>query len=104
MKHVLCLLIHIAIGVWDLLYKYLKKPINEHYIHAITMTLEEGTMIFTFHPYLLLLVHSADGLHIDTTFKQALGNLKEVKFEFVMWLPAVQCSKILSHCGELLQT
>lgn len=58
-----------------------------------------GRQHLDFH-FSSLLVHLADVLHIDTTFKRALGSLKEV--EFVMWLPAVQHGKMLSHYEDIL--
>ncbi|KAG6905554.1 hypothetical protein DXG01_002007, partial [Tephrocybe rancida] len=62
--------------VWDILRKDAKKPIDECYVHNIKVTGHGGTLIFTFHPYLLGLVHKAISLFIDTTFKRAVGELK----------------------------
>ncbi|KAG6904698.1 hypothetical protein DXG01_007829, partial [Tephrocybe rancida] len=74
--------------VWDILRKDAKKPIDERYVHNIKVTGHGGTLIFTFHPYLLGLVHEAVSLFINTTFKRAVGELKEL--EVAMWAPSVQ--------------
>jgi hypothetical protein len=75
-------------GVWDLFTKDLDKPVEDRYTHQITTTPSGGSLIFTANSYLLNLVHTATGLHVDTTFKRAAGDHKEV--EFAIWVPAVQ--------------
>lgn len=74
-------------GVYNVFHQDLKKPIQERYIHSITTTPNGGTLIFTFQYDLIAHIHLAYGLYIDTTFKRAIGHLKEV--EIVMWLPSV---------------
>jgi hypothetical protein len=80
-------------GVWDLFKKDLNQPLNDRYIHQITTTPSGGSLIFTFNVYLLGLIHDAQGLHVDTTFKRAVGDHKEV--EFAIWVPAVQRGEFL---------
>ncbi|KAG6806939.1 hypothetical protein H0H92_009509, partial [Tricholoma furcatifolium] len=75
-------------GVWNALRTDLKKPLQDRYIHNIMITPSGGMLIFTFQPYLLDLIHHAKSLYVDTTFKRAAGDLKEV--EIVMWVESVQ--------------
>lgn len=76
--------------------KDLDKPVEDRYVHQITTTPSGRSLIFTFDPYLLSLIHTATGLHVDTTFKQAASDHKEV--EFAVWVPAVQCGKFSISC------
>lgn len=93
-------------GVWDLFTKDLDKPVEDRYTHQITTTPSGRSLIFTANSYLLNLVHTATGLHVDTTFKRAAGDHKEV--EFAIWVPAVQCVLTLPcssyHCSGVLKS
>ncbi|KAG6818252.1 hypothetical protein H0H93_006537 [Arthromyces matolae] len=76
-------------GVWDVLRADRRKPMAERYVHNIVCVApNDGMLIFTFQPYLLNFIHEAKSLFIDTTFKRAAGDLKEI--EIVMWLDSVQ--------------
>jgi hypothetical protein len=75
-------------GVWDLFTKDLDKSVEDCYAHQIATTPSGGSLIFTANSYLLNLIHTATGLHANTTFKRAAGDHKEV--EFAIWVPAVQ--------------
>lgn len=56
-------------GVWDLFMKDLDKPVEGRYMHQITTTPNGRSLIFTANSYILNLVHTVAGLHVDTTFK-----------------------------------
>lgn len=87
-----------SLGVYNAFHQNLKKPIQERYIHSIITTPNGGTLIFTFQYDLIGHIHAAYGLYIDTTFKRAIGHLKEV--EIVMWLPSVNHDR---SCISLLK-
>lgn len=93
---------NISSGVWDLFTKDLDKPVEDQYTHQITTTPSGGSLIFTANSYLLKLVHTATGLHVDTTFKRAAGDHKEV--EFAIWVPAVQRGRFSTLFFDYLLT
>ncbi|KAF8313350.1 hypothetical protein F5887DRAFT_1090268 [Amanita rubescens] len=74
-------------GVWNNLGSERKKPVDERYVHNILTTPSDGLLIYTFHPYLLGLVHQAITIQIDTTFKRTVGEFQEC--EIVIWCAAV---------------
>jgi hypothetical protein len=59
------------------------KPLAERYVHSIMTGPTGGTLVYTLNPYLLGLIHDARSIHVDTTFRRTLGELKE--WEVVMW-------------------
>ena len=61
----------------------LKRPLEERYIHGFTSTINGGRVIFTANQFLLTRIHLAKTLFVDTTFKRAVGSLKE--WEVVMF-------------------
>ena len=68
--------------------KDLVKPQDERYIHSIITTETGGIVVFTANSFLLSLIHKAATIQVDTTFKCAVGDLKE--WEVVIWEPEVQ--------------
>ncbi|KAG6825944.1 hypothetical protein H0H92_001763 [Tricholoma furcatifolium] len=76
-------------GVMQLHLEDLKKPMNERYIHKIVMTDDGGTLVFTFVPSLLALIHNDEvtAFECDVTFKRAV-DLNE--WEMVTYLPSIQ--------------
>ena len=73
----------LSIGVIHLMDKDLNKPIEERYIHGFTTTIHGGHVLLTANPYLLMRIHLAKTIFVDTTFKQTVGALKE--WEVVMY-------------------
>ena len=64
--------------------KDLSKPIEERYIHhSFATTIHGGRILLTASPYLLMRIHHAKTLFVDTTFKRTVGALKE--WEVVMY-------------------
>lgn len=70
----------------------LKKLEREgRYIHSIKTTPTGAKLIFTADTFLLGLIHHAISIQVDTTFKRAIGELKE--WEVVMWERRVKHSE-----------
>jgi hypothetical protein len=67
----------IPIGVIYLMNKDLSKPIEERYIHGFATTIHGGRVLSTANPYLLMQIHHAKTLFVDTTFKRTVGALKQ---------------------------
>lgn len=63
----------------------------QRYIHSIKTTPTGAKLIFTADTFLLGLIHHAVSIQVDTTFKRAIGELKE--WEVVMWERRVKRSK-----------
>ena len=61
------------------------------YIHSIKTTPTGAKLIFTADAFLLGLIHHAVSIQVDTTFKRAIGELKE--WEVVMWERRVKRSE-----------
>lgn len=61
----------------------LSKPVYERYIHGFATTINGGRVLLTTNPYLLMRIHRAKTLFVDTTFKRTVGALKE--WEVVMY-------------------
>ncbi|KAK7434029.1 hypothetical protein VKT23_020428 [Stygiomarasmius scandens] len=72
-------------GVISMLREDAAKRTLERYVHLVTTGPSGGTLVFTFQPFLLSLIHEAHGIHVDTTFKRTLGELK-----LVIWCSDVQ--------------
>jgi hypothetical protein len=70
-------------GVIHLMNKDLSKPIEERYIHGFATTIHGGRVILTANSFLLMRIHHAKTLYVDTTFKRTVGALKE--WEVVMY-------------------
>ena len=64
------------------------------YIHSIKTTPTGAKLIFTADVFLLSLIHHAVSIQVDTTFKRAIGELKE--WEVVMWERRVKRSEFSS--------
>jgi hypothetical protein len=63
--------------------KDLSKPIEEHYIHGFATTIHGDRVLLMANPHLLMRIHLAKIIFIDTTFKWTVGALKE--WEVVMY-------------------
>ncbi|KAF8966029.1 hypothetical protein BDZ97DRAFT_1917737 [Flammula alnicola] len=93
-------------GVTHLMNEDLKKlPLEKRYIHGFKSTATGAAIIFTANPFLLGRIHKACTIQVDTTFKRAIGDLKE--WEVVMWDPEVQravtIARVYSNRSDTLQ-
>ncbi|KAF8202110.1 hypothetical protein BJ912DRAFT_920516 [Pholiota molesta] len=90
------------LGVIYLMEEDLKKPLATHCIHSFVTTPNSGKVILTTNPYLLSqIIHQAETIFVDTTFKCTMGALKE--WEAVMWDREVQqdCAQYKTIFDEL---
>jgi hypothetical protein len=84
----------ISTGVWQQYTSDLKLNKTERYIQSIVVS-PTGALIFTFQPYLANLIHTADYIEVDTTFKRAFGEFNEC--EIVTWSRGV--NRGMSNCS-----
>ncbi|KAL0947450.1 hypothetical protein HGRIS_013557 [Hohenbuehelia grisea] len=64
-----------------------RSDVKERYVHHLTTTPMGGTLICTFVPFLLSLIHYVNGFQVDVTYKRVYGPLKE--WEVTIWLAAL---------------
>jgi hypothetical protein len=66
-----------------------ERDIQQHYIWSISdVPKTGGTIVFTANSFLLLCIHKADFIYVNTTFKRTFGNINE--WEVVTWDLEVQ--------------
>lgn len=64
------------VGLWDLLLSEREKPVDSRYVHAV-QGIEGKTLVVTMFKQLIGLIHSANYIQVDTTFKRIQGELNE---------------------------
>ena len=64
---------------------------EKRYIHSVLQESDGRALIVTANPFLLSLVHTADMIQVDTTFKRNVSDLDE--WEVVMWENRTQRGK-----------
>ncbi|TFY74780.1 hypothetical protein EWM64_g9232 [Hericium alpestre] len=79
-----------GLGMLGVHFEYIKdqgRPQDQRYIHYLVSKPDGGVLILTFNPFLASLIHRAETIHVDTTFKRAVGDLNE--WEIVIWYAAI---------------